>query len=579
MSLFESGLDIQFNNDGWGPILGERLIPFDDVPYAHFDKKDKCWRHADFSTQGQTQKQYNRYRPRGTGGAGGDDTSGNTEFIYRHDAAEDSTFKLVDTSKTQGRKYAKRNWTAPTRGGSSNRYQPGRGIGARTVNRNEISTLQSGRGNAKSSSLSSTRGGSSGRTSQRRNERKSDRLPSLVVKGDWEVIEEIELAQLPKLQTKLPDVEDLLWCGHVDQCDDAYDKISPKAPRPLRRMQNKQFHYVTTTEDPVIEKFILENVGNVFATDAIISHLMAASRSVYSWDIVIVKGNNMLFLDKRDNSQFDFLTVSETANEPPQANDDIDEINHPEKLSLEATVINQNFSQQILKEPSEGRKVFEPNPFYDEETSNPDTEPASVAYRYRRFKLGNISLVLRCELHGWTSKRGEDLFVTSYALNEWDSRYSGGVEWRQVFDQQRGAILANEFKNNSFKLGKWASQSILAGADLMKLGFVSRVNRTNAYEHAILATQFFKPKELGISMSLANMWGIVKMICDLMMNQEDGKYVLLKDPNKPVLRLYRVPPTTFETSDEEESDENSDDNDDNDNDNDDNNNNSNENEN
>lgn len=161
--------------------------------------------------------------------------------------------------------------------------------------------------------------------------------------------------------------------------------------------------------------------------------------------------------------------------------------------------------------------------------------------------------MLRCELHGWTPKRGEDLFLTSYAINEWDSRYSGGVDWRQKIDQQRGAILANELKNNSFKLGKWAAQSILAGADLMKLGFVSRVNRSNAYEHAILATQFFKPKDLAsqINMNLQNMWGIVKMICDLMMRQEDGKYVLIKDPNKAVLRLYSVPLDTFESSEEE----------------------------
>jgi hypothetical protein len=45
---------------------------------------------------------------------------GNTEFAYRSDASEDSTFKLVDTSKTQGRK-TKRTWTAPAAG--SNRIK------------------------------------------------------------------------------------------------------------------------------------------------------------------------------------------------------------------------------------------------------------------------------------------------------------------------------------------------------------------------------------------------------------------------------------------------------------------------
>ena len=143
--------------------------------------------------------------------------------------------------------------------------------------------------------------------------------------------------------------------------------------------------------------------------------------------------------------------------------------------------------------------------------------------------------------------------MTVHALNEWDSRYAGGIEWRQKIDQQRGAVLATELKNNSSKFAKWTAQSILAGADLMKLGYVSRVERTNAYDHTILATQFLKPTELAqqIALSVTNMWGIIKMIADILMNLEDGKYVLLKDPNKATLRLYSVPLNTFESDDED----------------------------
>ncbi len=36
-----------------------------------------------------------------------------------------------------------------------------------------------------------------------------------------------------------------------------------------------------------------------------------------------------------------------------------------------------------------------------------------------------------------------------------------------------GSVLATELKNNSFKLAKWAAQSILAGADVMKIGYVT----------------------------------------------------------------------------------------------------------
>ena len=37
---------------------------------------------------------------------------------------------------------------------------------------------------------------------------------------------------------------------------------------------------------------------------------------------------------------------------------------------------------------------------------------------------------------------------------------------------QTGSILATQLKNNSFKLAKWAAQSVIAGADLMKIGCV-----------------------------------------------------------------------------------------------------------
>ena len=172
------------------------------------------------------------------------------------------------------------------------------------------------------------------------------------MQGDWEVIEEFDLPQLLKLVANPPKVEDIAWCGHLDQYDETYDKLTSKIAKPLRRVENKHFFSVTTEEDPVIERVAAEGVGNVFATDAIIAQLMAAPRSIYSWDIVIQKMDNMIFLDKRDDSQFDLLTVSETAHDPPQASEDMPEINHPEKLSLEATMINQNFSQQVLKEPS-----------------------------------------------------------------------------------------------------------------------------------------------------------------------------------------------------------------------------------
>lgn len=57
-----------------------------------------------------------------------------------------------------------------------------------------------------------------------------------------------------------------------------------------------------------------------------------------------------------------------------------------------------------------------------------------------------------------------------------------------------------------------------------------------------------KPRDFAnqMALNLANGWGIVRTIIDFCLKMDDGKYVLVKDPNKPVLRLYSVPENTFE---------------------------------
>lgn len=47
---------------------------------------------------------------------------------------------------------------------------------------------------------------------------------------------------------------------------------------------------------------------------------------------------------------------------------------------------------------------------------------------------------------------------------------SGGVDWRTKLDLQKGAVLATELKNNSFKLAKWTAGALLAGSDQLKFG-------------------------------------------------------------------------------------------------------------
>jgi translation initiation factor 3 subunit D len=282
---------------------------------------------------------------------------------------------------------------------------------------------------------------------------------------------------------------------------------------------------------------------------------MTCTRSAYPWDVVVQKlPNGTLFFDKRDSSQFDFLTVHETAYHPPPPAESDDDINAPERLALEATMINQNFSQQILKRA--GRKSMDlPNPFFDEDDHEDSMEPASVAFRYRSFELDpGTTVVCRTELHGIV--KGTQ-YMTAFALNEYAPAPAPGAgpahppqnpSWREKIDSQRGAVLATELKNNSFKLAKWTAQSLLAGADQMKIGFVSRSNPRSSYEHVILATQFYRPADFAgqITLREGHMWAMFRYFVHLFQRQPEGKYVLLRDPNHASLRVYRVPPGTFE---------------------------------
>ena len=162
----------------------------------------------------------------------------------------------------------------------------------------------------------------------------------------------------------------------------------------------------------------------------------------------------------------------------------------------------------------------------------------------------------RTELHGIAKRRGKDSYITSFALNEWQST----TGWRKKLDRQKGGVFGVEAKNNSFKIGKVVIQSILSGAENIKFGYVSRTNFKDRSSHQILGEQYVKPSVVArlIALNIKNMWAIMRHIIEVSMKQPEGKYLLVRDPNKPILRMYKLPAGTFDdTSSEEEEEEES----------------------
>ncbi|KHN88178.1 Eukaryotic translation initiation factor 3 subunit D [Toxocara canis] len=592
------------NRDGWNSVGAAEQLEV--LTYQQqLNKTDKIGRVADwiglvhFGDRCRRGDRNGHYY--GSGGGG-------SEYDYADDDDE-STFQLVDFSKPQ---------RSMTQRGVRIRQQQlayRRMIQKEEERRNQMTYDQNqkikrsiAKEQQKAFKQWQKRGGARSQGRDRRRLSQWDKcnrrdLPaSISVRPEWQVLEEVEFPQLAKLY--LPNVEpgqDINGhrYGRLYYYDRSFDKVTVKTERALQHCGGT-FYSLTTTEDPIIQQLARENVGNVFSTDIILATLMTATRSVYSWDVIAYRVEDKLFFDKRETTDFsnsvDALTVNETSTFVPQnddllsinhprnlateafyvnqnfchaltvnetstfvpQNDDLLSINHPRNLATEAFYVNQNFCRTVLKRNDEPFKFDSPTLPFDEEEADMDS---CVAYKYRSWSLGQmddgteVRLVCRTEHDGvMLGPNGETQTLTIKALNEWDSKLSGGVDWRSKLDTQKGAVLATELQNNSCKLAKWTLQALLADSDMIKFGYVSRSHTRNTTNHVILGTQQSKPTEFAssIALNLDNAWGIVRCIVDLCMKQPAGKYLLLKEPNKPSLSFYGLPEGALESSDEGE---------------------------
>ncbi|EUB60004.1 Eukaryotic translation initiation factor 3 subunit D [Echinococcus granulosus] len=581
-------LSINSNSEGWGPSN----VPtnFKDMPYQPFSKDTRLGKIADWcGTIYPDLKSKNRYVSQFGGGA---------QYTYYHDE-DDSNFQLATSGKEPKSSAFRQRFRYQMRGRGRGNFQSGfqsRGGGQfmslgnfagrqrRPLTERERAALQQQQqqrryGNQpnwqnnwrRGSNWGSSGGGGGWRQGNDYNRRpnRGNRNPSVEVKEEWNLLEDFEFSQFVSLS--LPSVKEPITCaecGTVKYYDRTYDTISTRSEKPLVRF-NGVVHAVTTSEDPVIMNLARERHLNVFCTDRIAAAIMCAPKSVDSWDLLAIRIADKLFFDVRPGSNFDHVTVAETAIDPPS--EEPGHINSPEKLALEATFININFSQQVLQTGGELYNFKHKNPFIDSDDKEEAERVASVGYRYRQFDLGNgINMVVRCEVDAVMPLRAEEKekqeagagpdvpkFCCIKALNEFDSRYCNGVNWRTKLDTQRGAVIASELKNNSCKLAKWTVASILAGADLLKFGFVSRVNPKDTSHHAILGTHEFRPTDFAaqINLNMDNAWGILRCVIDYFMKCEPGTYLMLKDPNKQSLHIYFLPANAFAS--DEESDESS----------------------
>lgn len=207
-------LEIQFNKEGWGPVSGEQSDLFQQVPYSHFDKKEKYGRPADFVQQAMgLGYQRSAYQQRKR-----DEYLAHNHFNFKHDVEEDNTFQLVDTSKTHSRSRhhpAQRGGNKQQHMGRTAQQISANRLAGRVAPQGRFGQQQAGRGDGYGTAGRGGRGGRGGsggrggwtRRFDNNRGNRQDRPPSLTVGADWSVIEEFDLAQLLKLTANQPKVQ------------------------------------------------------------------------------------------------------------------------------------------------------------------------------------------------------------------------------------------------------------------------------------------------------------------------------------------------------------------------------------
>jgi hypothetical protein len=122
---------------------------------------------------------------------------------------------------------------------------------------------------------------------------------SIKVKQNWKLMDTLQFSRMQGLFFDAKQPEDLAIYGRLSYYDKANDKISPKTEKQLKQ-NTKHVWDPTASSDHILLSYAEDSTAQtVVCTDTVISALLCCTKSIYSWDMIITKKNNLLVFDKR----------------------------------------------------------------------------------------------------------------------------------------------------------------------------------------------------------------------------------------------------------------------------------------
>jgi len=379
-------------------------------------------------------------------------------------------------------------------------------------------------------------------------QRKKD--SSAKIQSDWRLLEEIDFQRLGKLQLQPEEDEPTVILSSpaslYDRSNDRLytakaDKLLPLLECSLPKPKGLQLAAASLAH---------ECGAKVIMTDRAAALLMACQRSIQPWDLLVLRRNDLLFIvdpadvEKVEGQEFNYedfagesafnaanVLVNETAASPPSDDPrDQSQSNSMSSLSAEATRINRALPLLLTKH-----------------------EKNSV--RHTKVQLSkDLAILIQGEYSALVkplASSSQELFPMNFVTLLEFERDTAGMDWRSKLDAQRGAVLAHEIRNNSAFLARAVFAALLSSVPLLKIAFVSRAaisqKGKSRPQHALLGLHETAPEELAAQMNLdlPHAYGILHAIVDLCLNLPEGTdHMIVRDPNKPALRLYRLPSST-----------------------------------
>ena len=400
---------------------------------------------------------------------------------------------------------------------------------------------------------------------------------ALTVNPRWPLVETIQpitLSNLPKFKPGTSEV--IFRAGKIAEFK--YQVDSALSSKPIKfstfsEIPEERFSTQNIQADPNIAKCVEAIEGKkIVASDMAIATLMNIPKAYYSWDLKITKTKDVIYIGKRDKDEkeefvfLDLEMVGENSITPPPAN--AEEFKGPSTPANERrqAALRNNTAMNLMKE---GTKILHSvqNVAIDKEGNVQTFEknhPIQEAedqqgipfhgYTYMRWPFGDgRTLITRGQLHSYEDMSGkgdEDSIKYSniYAMNQWKFNKP---EWDKI-DADKAAVLGGELTDNNNRVSKWALQSLFAGADNMKIVFVKRQKLFSNLKQQIIGcstVSTYKFLNL-ISFQMESAWSNVKFIADYFSKQEDGEYIIVRDPIKNVLKIFNMEEQEGEEDDE-----------------------------